>query len=83
MRANKHRVRLPIGRTAKLAYQIEALRNECCLAAEKLVQQRPLNEAELDECARLDDTLAAAHRLLKVNLKRITLARLKRRSQTK
>ena len=81
MRANKHKVRLPIGRTARLAVQLEAMRAECCQAAELLMQREPLEEAELNECARLDDALAAAIRLLKATITSITLARLKRRIQ--
>ncbi len=83
MRANKNKVKLPIGRAVRIVFQIEAMRLECCQAAEKLMKQRRLDEAELDECARLDDALAEAHRLLKGTLRRITLARIKRRIQTK
>ena len=81
MKANKNKVRLPIGGAAKLAFQIDALRMECCEAAELLVKQKQLGEAELDECARLDDALADAHRLLKSTLTSITFSRLKRRSR--
>ena len=83
MRANKNRVRLPIGRTARLAVQIDAVRLECCQAADLLMKQKKLDEPELDECARLDDALAAAHRLLKSTVTRITIARIKRRIQAK
>ena len=79
MRANKQKIRLPIGRTLRLACQIEAMRVECCAAAEKLMRQKQIDEAELDECARLDDALAAAQRLFKHTVTKITLARLKRR----
>ena len=79
MRANKQKIRLPIGRTLRLTWQIEAMRFECCAAAEKLMKQKRLDEAELDECARLDDALAVAHRLFKSTVTGITLARLKRR----
>jgi hypothetical protein len=66
-----------------LAFQINSLRDECCYAAEKILRQTPCNEAELDECARLDDALADAQRLLKSAVARIAYSRLKRRSQTK
>jgi hypothetical protein len=79
MRANKHKVRLTIGRTARLAFQMDAMRLECCEAAEILMRQKSLDEAELDECACLDDALAEAQRLLKSTIARITLARIKRR----
>jgi hypothetical protein len=83
MRANKNKVRLPISRAVRVVLQIEAMRHECCGAAEILMKQKRLDEAELDECARLDDALAAAHQLLKSTLRRITLSRLKRRIQLK
>lgn len=83
MRANQTKVSLPIGRAAMLAYQILDLRHECCEAAEKLTRQKPLNEAELEECARLDDALADAHRLLKATITNITVSRIRRRSRAK
>ena len=64
MKAKKQKVSLPIGRTALLAFQMNSLRDECCYAAEKMLQQTPLNEAELEECARLDDALAEAQQVL-------------------
>ena len=83
MKAKKRQISLPIGRTALLAFQMNSLRDECCEAAEKMLQQMPLNEAELEECARLDDALAQAQQVLKTAVGRIALSRLKRRSQTK
>jgi hypothetical protein len=83
MRANKHKVRLPIGRTTRLVFQIEAMRVECCQAAETLMRRKRLDESELEECARLDDALAAVQRLLKSVVTGITLARIKRRIQAK
>jgi hypothetical protein len=83
MKSKKQKISLPIGRTALLAFQINSLRDECCEAAEKIVRQQPVNEAELDECARLDDALAEAQRTLKSAVGRIAFSRLKRRSQTK
>lgn len=72
-----------MGRTTLLAFQMNSLRDECCAAAEKILCQKPLNEAELDECARLDDALADAQRLLKSAVARIAFSRLKRRNQAK
>ena len=80
-KANKNKAVLPIGRTARLACEIETLRAECCKAAALLNQQYPPDEAELEEAARLDDALADAHALLKATLTRIIMSRLKRRSR--
>jgi hypothetical protein len=78
--AKKTKVVLPIGRTARIACQLEVLRTECCRAAEVLVNERALDEYELEECARLDDALAQAQRQLKGTVARIILSRLRRRS---
>ena len=66
-----------------LAMQIEDLRKECCEAAQVLTSQKRLDEEELDECARLDDALAEAHRVLKSAAAGVTLSRLRRRSRTR
>jgi hypothetical protein len=83
MKSKKQKISLPIGRTALLAFQLNSLRDECCDAADKMLRQSPVNEAELDECARLDDALAEAQKILKAIVGRIAFSRLKRRSQTK
>ena len=72
---------LPIGRTARLAFQIEALRADCCRAAQMLMRDETPDEFELEECARLDDALAHAQRRLKTTVAGVILARLKRRSR--
>ena len=66
-----------------LAFQINSLRDECCGAAERILRQTPVNEVELDECARLEDALADAQRILKSAVARIAFSRLRRRSQAK
>ncbi|HEV2209205.1 MAG TPA: hypothetical protein VG167_10550 [Verrucomicrobiae bacterium] len=83
MRSTKRYPALPIGRTARLAYDIDALREACCKAADAVVAKKPLAEAELEECARLDDALAQAHRLLKGTVRNIMLSRLTRKSRAR
>jgi hypothetical protein len=72
---------LPIGRTARLVYEIDNLRAACSQAASVLANQKDLDEEELEECARLDDALALAQRYLKCSVRDIMISRLKRRSQ--
>jgi hypothetical protein len=72
---------LPIGRVAHLAFQIESLRAECCAAAHLLANEKELDEAELEECACLDDALAEAQRILKSTVANVMISRLKRRSR--
>ena len=81
VRLNKSKVILPIGRTAQVAFQIEAMRAECCAAARILSSEKNLNEAELEECACLDDALAEAQRILKSTVAEVMISRLKRRSR--
>lgn len=66
-----------------MAFQIQAMRADCCKAAAALTRQRRLDECELDECARLDDALAEAQRLLKSTVAQIVMSRLTRRSRVK
>jgi hypothetical protein len=81
VKVSKPKVILPIGRVAQAAFQIEAMRAECCAAAHLLASENPLNEAELEECARLDDALAEAQRGLKSTVASVMISRLKRRSR--
>ena len=83
MKTKKSKITLPIGRAGLLAYQINVLRDDCCAAAEKMLREKTLDEAELEECARLDDALAEAQRVLKSAVSRIAYSRLVRRSQKK
>jgi len=81
VRLNKSKVILPIGRAAHIAFQVEAMRAECCAAARLLMDEDQLNEEELEECAALDDALAEAQRLLKSTVANVMISRLKRRSR--
>jgi len=81
VRSSKRHTPLPIGRTARIAYDIDAARLSCSKAAQSIIDRKTLDEAELEECARLDDALASAQRLLKKAVREIMLARLNRRSR--
>jgi hypothetical protein len=82
VRSTKNHAALPIGRTAKLAYELDSLRAGCSRAAAVLVKQSSFDEAELDECARLDDALSHAQRVLKAAVRNIMLSRLSRNSRS-
>ena len=81
VRSNKRHATLPIGRTARIAYEMDALRLACSKTAQQLVNKRPLDETELEECARLDDALAQAQLLLKRTVRQVMISRLNRRSR--
>jgi hypothetical protein len=83
VKLKKRHVNLPIGRTALIACELDAARAACSRAASKLLKQRVVDEGELEECARLDDALAQAHRLLKSTVRSIMLSRLQRRTRSR
>jgi hypothetical protein len=83
VRSSKRHAGLPIGRTARIAYEIDAMRAACSKAAEAALAKDPADRPELDECIRLDDGLALAHRILKAAVRDVMLLRLNRRSRAK
>ena len=83
MRDPKRQEALPIGRTARLAYEIDVLRGACCRAANTLASNKNFDADELEECAQLDEALYQAQRLLKSTVRSVMLTRLNRRSRTK
>jgi len=83
VRSTKRNEALPIGRAARIAYEIDALRSDCCKAAQSLLAKESLDELEFEECAKLDDGLAKAQRLLKATVRDVMISRLSRRSRTR
>jgi hypothetical protein len=81
VRQTQEHVKLPIGRTARIVFELDAMRAECSRAAQEMLSQADADGSEFEECAKLDDALAQAHRLLKANLRRIMLSRISRHSQ--
>jgi hypothetical protein len=81
VRQTQQHVKLPIGRTARIVFELDAMRAECSKAAQELLNQADVDGSEFEECAKLDEALAQAHRLLKGNLRRIMLSRISRHSQ--
>lgn len=59
------------------------MRAACSKAAQVITSKHPLDEAELEECARLDEGLAKAHRLLKATVRSVMITRLHRRSRAR
>lgn len=83
VRSTKNHAALPIGRTARVAYELDVLRAACSRAANTMVHKRSLDETELEECAQLDDALAEAQRVLKYAVRNVMLSRLNRNSRAK
>jgi hypothetical protein len=81
VRSTQRHTVLPIGRAARIAFEIDNLRAGCSKSAKVIMNRKKLDEAELEECARLDDALAAAHRVLKSTVRNIMLSRIHRRNR--
>jgi len=78
---DKKQVKIPIGKTVKLIFELDDLRAQCSTAAQEMLSRNPIDSNEFEECARLDDALAETHRLLKARLRTIMISRLNRRSK--
>jgi hypothetical protein len=83
VRSTNNHAALPIGRTARIAYDLDALRAACSKAAGILIKKSAASEAELEECAALDDALAHAQRVLKSAVRTVMLSRLGRNSRAR
>jgi len=82
VRKTKRHVTLPIGRAARVAFEIDAMRAECSKAAQILLAKEQFDEVEFDECARLDEALRRTHAILKGTVRGIMLSCIRRKSRT-
>ena len=78
MKPSRRQTELPVRPAVRLAYQLDATRAACSKVARRLLSREPVNEQELEECARLDEVLARVHKLLRTTVRSIMLSRLKR-----
>jgi hypothetical protein len=78
VKQTKQHATLPIGRVARIAFEIDIMRGACSHAAGLMIKKTPLNEVDLEDCARLDDALAQAQRILKNGVREIMLSRISR-----
>ncbi|MPN23914.1 hypothetical protein SDC9_171307 [bioreactor metagenome] len=67
-----------IAGAAELAFEMSALRAECCKTAELITRTQPVNEALMEECARLDDALSSAQTTIVEMLRQIQNLRIAR-----
>ncbi len=66
---------LPLDYVAEIVLELGLVRDECVNAARAVMARKPLDEKLLEDCARLDDAVALAHRILQSNLKALQHAR--------
>ncbi len=64
-----------------LMFEVYLMRGDCSVLAKSLMQQRTPDESALEECARLDDTLAQVYKTLQSTLKGIQRTRVTRRKK--
>jgi hypothetical protein len=81
MKSPKESVDLPLEYASAIAWELHLMRGECSTAARQICRQAPLDEQALEETARLDESLARAHRVLHTALTAIRRARAKRKNQ--
>ncbi len=79
MNSPRQFVAVPLDYAAELAFEMHLMRAECSDAARQLLDQTPPDEGALEECARLEEALAKAHRLLQGTVTAIRAARTERR----
>ncbi|HWQ93612.1 MAG TPA: hypothetical protein VN673_18265 [Clostridia bacterium] len=72
---------LPLAYASELTIEMHLLRGECSETARALLKQQDPNSASLNECARLDEALAIAYRVLRSAVYDINRARITRQSQ--
>ncbi len=65
MKSPEQRATLPLDYATELAMELHLMRGECSDAAKELIQESPLDQIGLEECAVLDEALARAQRHLK------------------
>jgi hypothetical protein len=76
-------VALPLDYAAQIVFELHSMRGECIEFARRLIEQSPLDEANLDECARLDEALARAHHVLAREVDAISAGQAKPKSTSK
>jgi len=81
MKLHQTPVALPLDCASELAMELHMMRAECCAVAADLMEQGPLDEASLRECAVLDEALLQANLLLRRALAGIKVSRAKRGQQ--
>jgi len=66
-----------------LLFELYLMRGDCSLAARALMSQPRVDEQAVEECARLDDTLAKSYRSLQATIRQIRTSRARRQKPTR
>ncbi len=79
MRPEKPTARL-LDYAVDLLFETYLLRGDCSAAARSMLNQSKVDEAAVEDCARLDDTLARNYRALQRTVRGIQRARARRQT---
>ena len=82
MKSNKMPNALLVESAVDLLFEIYLLRGDCSAAA-KALAARGAHEDTIEDCARLDDTLAKSYRALQQTIRAIQESRAKRRHRAR
>jgi hypothetical protein len=78
MKAPNQKATALLDNAVDLLFRIHMMRGECCVNAKKLIDKKPTDYLALDDCARLEETLATAYRSLQGTLRSINRSRARR-----
>ena len=78
MKAPNQKATALLDNAVDLLFRIHMMRGECCVTAKKLIDKKPADYLALDDCARLEETLATAYRSLQGTLRSIHRSRRRR-----
>lgn len=76
------RTTIILDNTVELMFKIFLLRGECSETARAILTSQPLDEAALEDCARIDDTLATVYSSLQRAIRTVHKSRARRRKPT-
>jgi hypothetical protein len=68
-----------LDRTVDLMFRIYVIRGECSAAAHSILKRKHSDAASVEDCARLDDTMAKVYRSLQNTVRAIQRSRIRKR----
>jgi len=79
MKSPENPTSLLLDNAVKLMFEIYLLRGDCSAAARAMMEHPRPDEAALEDCAHLDETLAKAYRSLQQTVRAIQASRRRRK----
>jgi hypothetical protein len=78
VKSQNQKTALLLDNAVDLMFEIHVMRRDCCLAARSFSGKGHADGAALEDCARLEESLAKAYRMLQSTLQDIQFSRAKR-----